>query len=77
MSSQKSNWSFYTQILARALNELESACAAPPDSKEFEFYRAEAPMVLDEAREALAALGILLGRLEPPPPSPPTDNTRH
>lgn len=56
MASTPSPWTFYAQVLSRALNELESACTAPPESQEFKFYRAEAPVVLEEAREALAAL---------------------
>lgn len=56
MALKSSQWTFYAQVLSRALNELESACTAAPESSEFKFYRSEAPVVLEEAREALAAL---------------------
>ena len=55
MTLKPSPWTFHAQVLSRALNELESACTTSPDSPEFKFYRAEAPVVLEEAREALAA----------------------
>ena len=74
---QKSNWSFYAQILTRALNELEAACSASPESKEFDFYREEAPMVLEEARDALSVLTQHMQALERAEPSPPPDATRH
>ena len=73
----RSSWSFYSQILKKALNELEYACSAAPESREFRFYRAEAPVVLEEAREALAALDQMIEGLDdricPTPPS----QTRH
>lgn len=72
-----SNWSFYAQVLARALNALESACTAAPDSSEFNFYRAEAPAILEEAREALAAMQHLLHDAAPKPPPLPPRGTRH
>lgn len=72
-----SNWSFYAQIITRALNELETACSVPPDSKEFDFYRAEAPMVLEEARDALSILTQHMQKLDKSKNSPPPDVTRH
>ena len=64
MTSSSSKWTFYAQVLARALNELESACTAAPETREFKFYRAEAPVVLEEAREALAELKHYVQDLE-------------
>jgi len=72
-----SEWTFYTQVLTRALNELESACLAAPGSKEYEFYRAEAPVVLEEAREALAALKHYVRHLESSAADTPPPATRH
>jgi hypothetical protein len=75
MVLKSSQWTFYAQVLTRALNELESACTAAPETQEFKFYRSEAPVVLEEAREALAALKHYVRDLEasgtdlPPPPT--------
>ena len=77
MPSKPSRSSFYTQVLARALTELESACTAPPDSQEFLFYRAEAPLVLEEAREALTAMKHYLRELEASVSSETPEATRH
>ena len=74
---KNSNWSFYTQILSRALNELEAACLAKPESQEFQFYRSEAPVVLEEAREALSALRQHMEELDSPRPTSPPSTTRH
>ncbi len=72
-----SQWTFYTQVLTRALNELESACLAAPESKEFQFYRTEAPVVLEEAREALAALKNYVRDLESSVADATPPATRH
>ena len=77
MTSKSSPWTFYAQVLSRALNELESACTAPPESSEFTFYRSEAPVVLEEAREALAALKHHLHDLELAQPKEKATPTRH
>lgn len=77
MALKSSSWTFYAQVLARALNELESACTAPPESQEFKFYRAEAPIVLEEAREALAALRHYVSDLESARANPSSRPTRH
>ncbi|MEL6860713.1 MAG: hypothetical protein AAGL11_02660 [Pseudomonadota bacterium] len=74
---KNSNVSFYTQILTRALNELESACRSKANSEEFDFYKTEAPIILEEAREALSALKSHLEGLELPPAKPPNPPTRH
>lgn len=74
---QKSNWSFYAQVLSRALNELESACLADPQTREFQFYREEAPIVLEEAREALSALKKQMQALDTEQDSTSPDITRH
>lgn len=77
MPSKPSKFSFYTQVLTRALNELESACTSSPESREFAFYRAEAPVVLEEAREALAALTHYVQDLETADRPQPPKATRH
>lgn len=77
MTSKSSCWAFYTQVLSRALNELESACTAAPESQEFQFYRAEAPVVLEEAREALSALKHYVQDLETSEKERPPHPTRH
>lgn len=77
MALKSSSWTFYAQVLARALNELESACVARPETQEYEFYRAEAPAVLEEAREALAALKHYVSDLESAGPKSPAPPTRH
>ena len=77
MSLKSSQWSFYAQVLARALNELESACTASPETQEYKFYRAEAPVVLEEAREALSALKHYVRDLEASKPNTPPRSTRH
>ena len=77
MIAKQPKWAFFTQVLSRALNELESACIAEPETKEFKFYRAEAPIVLEEAREALAALKHYVQDLEAPKPSDRPPTTRH
>nr|WP_197501343.1 hypothetical protein [Hyphomonas sp. Mor2] len=70
-------WVFYAQVLSRALKDLEAACLAAPDSQEFTFYREEAPAVIEEAREALAALRRHVRDLESSQSGPPTPPTRH
>lgn len=77
MALKSSSWTFYAQVLTRALNALESACTAPPESQEYKFYRAEAPIVLEEAREALAALKHHVSDLEAARPNPSSRPTRH
>ena len=77
MNPKSPQWIFYAQVLTRALNELESACKAPPETQEYKFYRAEASVVLDEAREALAALKHYLRTLEAPDTEMPRPPTRH
>lgn len=74
---QKSNWSFYAQVLSRALNELEAACLADPKTREFQFYRDEAPVVLEEAREALSALKKQMQALDAQRNPDPPAMTRH
>lgn len=76
MNLRTSPWTFYTQVLTRALNDLESACSAAPDTQEYKFYRAEAPVVLEEAREALAALTRYVQDLETPHLDEPPPETR-
>ncbi len=65
------------QVLTRALNELESACLAKANSDDFDFYKTEAPMILEEARDALKALNSHLEGLESPSPKPRIPPTRH
>jgi len=77
MVQNSSQWTFYAQVLSRALNELESACTAAPESQEYKFYRAEAPVVLEEAREALAALKHYVRDLESSGSDTPPTLTRH
>ncbi len=77
MASTSSPWTFYAQVLSRALNELESACTASPESQEYKFYRSEAPVVLEEAREALAALKHHVRDLELTQAGNKTTPTRH
>lgn len=77
MTLKPSPWTFHAQVLSRALNELESACTTSPDSPEFKFYRAEAPVVLEEAREALAALKHHVHDLELSQAKKKTTPTRH
>lgn len=74
---QTSNWSFYATIITRALNELEAACSAKPESTEFDFYRAEAPIVLQEARAALSELTQHMQKLDKSKIAPPPSTTRH
>ena len=76
MNLRTSPWTFYTQVLTRALNDLESACSAAPETQEYKFYRAEAPVVLEEAREALAALTRYVQDLEAPLPNEQPPETR-
>lgn len=77
MVQKSSQWTFYAQVLSRALNELESACTAAPETQEYKFYRAEAPVVLEEAREALAALKHYVRDLESSSPDTTPPMTRH
>ncbi len=77
MTSKPSKWTFYAQVLARALNELESACMAAPETKEYKFYRSEAPVVLEEAREALSALKHYVRDLETSDANSSQGSTRH
>ena len=56
MNTDKIHWSFNIEILSRALNDLETACACEPESEEFSFLRSEAKVILAEAREALTEL---------------------
>ncbi len=56
MLAKRPNWKFHAQVLSRAIDELEAACAAPPGSRDFTFHRGEAPETIREAREALAEL---------------------
>lgn len=74
---QKSNWSFYAQVLSRALSELETACQADPQSSEFQYYRNEVPVVLEEAREALSALKKEMQALHVEKNAGAPDETRH
>lgn len=50
---------------------------APPETQEFSFYRSEAPVVLEEAREALAVLKHYMRDQETPANDPPEEITRH
>lgn len=56
MKTKNPHWSFHLEVLDRALSDLESTCTAKPGSPEFLFLRSEAPVILSEAREALAAI---------------------
>lgn len=64
MKTSNPNWTFHFEILARALNDLESTCTARPGSPEFIFLRAESAAIFTEAREALAALKKQVHRLD-------------
>lgn len=77
MALKSSPWTFYAQVLSRALNELESACTAAPESPEYKFYRSEAPVVQEEAREALAALKHHVRDLELAQPKSTANPTHH
>ena len=77
MSKHSFPWTFYTQVLNRALNELESAVTAQPETEEFEYHRAEAPVALQEAREALSALKQYVEELESSHSNAASQLTRH
>lgn len=74
---KNSNILFYTQILTRALNELEKAYLAKVNSEDFDFYKTEAPMILEEAREALSVLKSLLEGRDLPPARTRKPPTQH
>ena len=56
MNTGNVHWSFNIEILSRAMNDLETACASEPGTEEFSFLKSEAKVILAEAREALADL---------------------
>ena len=64
MNVSNTHWTFYFEVLSRAMEDLESSCTASPDSSEFTYLRAEAPAICAEARESLAALREHVNALE-------------
>lgn len=77
MKTKNPHWSFHLEVLARALSDLESTCTAKPGSPEFLFLRSEAPVILSEAREALAAIKSQARALEDAFPKSPERKTQH
>lgn len=77
MTSKDPHWTFYAEILSRALKDLETACTAAPDSSEFEFFRKESPEIVDDARAALSVLEGLLQTYDQDFASPAAPPTHH
>lgn len=77
MTSKDPHWTFYAEILSRALKDLETACTATPDSSEFKFFRQESPEIVEDARAALSELVGLLRTYDQDFVAPTTPPTHH
>ena len=77
MKLNNPHWSFYAEILARSLKDLEIVCTASPDSSEFQFLREESTEIVLEAREALSALEAFLKAFDTTHAAPELKPTHH
>jgi len=77
MKISNPHWSFYAEVLARSLKDLETVCSASPGTSEFDFLRSESPAIVVEAREALTALETHLRAFEYPLPFSDVKPTQH
>jgi len=77
MKSNNPHWTFYAEVLARSLKDLETVCAAAPGTSEFSFLRSESPAIVVEAREALTALETYLRAFDGAEQSPSVKPTQH
>jgi len=77
MNRNNPHWSFYAEVLARSLKDLETVCSAPPGTSEYTFLRSESPAIVVEAREALIALETYLRAFDDDETAPAVKPTQH
>ena len=77
MKSNNPHWTFYAEVLARSLKDLETVCSASPGTSEFDFLRSESPAIVVEAREALTALETYLRVFDGAEQMPSIKPTQH